>query len=220
MSGDVLIIQDTQPAALVKVVDEITREQATNRIIVLKKGRSRVVEYHKPTKQSADQLHKMIKKQEQDMLDVYDRAIKDQDEEVKAYLRDEERKRKEAREKAEKEVREKKEKEQQKAIEEGNIEKAVEIEEKPMKPAPTATVAPLPQKTFKAVAGTASSGKETKVEIIDVKAFFKYCYENDLSELWDVKLGAVKSMVKSKGLKEIPGLRIYEDFATSYRAAR
>ena len=69
--------------------------------------------------------------------------------------------------------------------------------------------------------GTASATKDTFVEVTDIKAFFKYCAENDLSELWgDVKLGAVRTMVKNKGLKEVPGLDIYEDFVLQHRAAR
>lgn len=220
------VVEDVKQYKVIQVIDETTRTQAASAIVELKSKRAEVVAYWKPLKENAHRAHQEIVSREKEMLKLVDGVITAFDNSIKSYLREQERIRIEAQRKLDEEARKAREEaeariraEQEKALAEGNVEKALEIEEKvtplPVQP----TIAPS-QKTVKTDFGTATAVKETFVEVVDFGAFLKYCAANELFGFHDVKTGAVKTWVKQCGVKDVPGLRIYEDFATSYRAAR
>ncbi len=227
MSDELQIINEVQSIQIPVVIDEATREQASNAIIDLKGKRNKIVEYWKPLKERAFQAHKEVTQREKDMLSVVDGVINQINDAVKAYLREQERIRIEAQKKADEEVRKKAEDErkrieaeQQKALDEGDIEKAMQFDETPPPMTAVRNVAPMPQRTVRTDVGTSSVKKELVVEVVDALAFLRYCANAGLVNLWDVKPGAVKAWVKASGFKEVPGLNIYEDVATQYRAKR
>jgi hypothetical protein len=205
----------------IMVVDEASRIAAADMVTDLKARRKRIVNYWKPAKQQADKAKQALLDNEDAMLAPVDAAIKDLDGKIKVYVLDVNKKEREAQAKADADARqktkEKREADQEKAIEAGQIEQAIELESKPLpKPAP-AVVVPMAAKTVKTSTSTATAKPTVKFEISDLNAFFKYCAEHDRCDLWDVRLGAVKTWVKNSGLVEVPGLTITDDIATAYR---
>lgn len=221
------VVREVESYQVVRVVDEITREQAASAIVELKSKRAEVVAFWKAPKENAHKAHQEIVSREKEMLKLIDNRISAFDDSIKAYLREQERIRAEAQRKLDEEARKAREEaeakilaEQEKALAEGDVERALAIEEKvtPLQIQPR--IAPTPQKTVKTDTGTATATKDIFVEVIDFAAFLKYCSDNMLLNFHDVKVGAVKQWVKANVLKDVPGLRIYEDFVTQYRAAR
>lgn len=226
-SIEVRELERVQEIQVVKVVDEITREQANNVILDLKSKRKKVVEYWKPLKQKADEAKRELLQKEKQMLNIIDPLINKQSDEVKAYIREQERKRAEARAKAEAEARAKaeeerkqREAEQEKAIEEGDIEKAMAIDEEIVPEIVMPKVSSMPAKTTRTDFGTTTVTKDIKVEIKDINVFMMYCAEKGLVDLWEVKVGKVKKWVKDNGHTDIPGLEISEDINLAHRAAQ
>ncbi len=222
-----MVVPSGDTTLAIVVVDEQTRAAAVERVCGLKSLRSKIVEYWKPAKQKADQSKKELLAKEKEMLIPVDKDIAEQDESIKVYLRAEEAKRKEAQDKADaesrrvaEEARKQREAEQDKAISAGNIEKAVEIAEKPVVAPTPVVIAPLAPKTVRADAGTASARTEIKVEVTDLLLFMKHCAENNIIDMWDIRLGAVKTWVKNNKLTSVPGLSITDDIATAYRPTK
>lgn len=218
------VVEEIKNFQVVKVVDEITREQAAGAIIELKTKRAQIVEFWRAPKENAHKAHQEIVSREKDMLKLVDNVIGEFDGSIKSYLRAQEEKRREEQRKLDEEARKKREADilaaQEKALAEGDVEKAIAIEDQAEPVKVVQKVAPMPQKTVKSDTGTSTATKDTFVEVTDFPAFFRYCAEQGIFNFHDVKIGEVKKWVKASGLKGVPGLRIYEDFTTQYRAAR
>ena len=221
------VVEDVKQYKVIQVIDETTRTQAASAIVELKSKRAEVVAYWKPLKENAHRAHQEIVSREKEMLKLVDGVITAFDNSIKSYLREQERIRIEAQRKLNEEARKAREEaeariraEQEKALAEGNVEKALAIEEQAPAPVEAPKVTSIAQKTVKTDSGTATATKDTFVEVVDAAAFLKHCGDNRLLSFHDVRLGAVKQWVKANALKDVPGLRIYEDFATQYRAAR
>jgi midasin (ATPase involved in ribosome maturation) len=221
------VVEEVKNYQVVKVVDETTRAQAANAIIELKGKRAQVIAFWKAPKENAYKAHQEIVSREKDMLKVVDGAIVAFDDSIKSYHREQERIRAEAQRKLEEDARKQREEErkrieaeQEKALAAGDVEKALAIEEQAAAPVEAPKVTSIAQKTVKTESGTATATKDTFAEVVDAAAFLKHCGDNRLLSFHDVRLGAVKQWVKANALKDVPGLRIYEDFATQYRAAR
>jgi hypothetical protein len=227
MNQELQVIEEIQKINIIQVIDEITREQASSVVLDLKRKRAQVVDYWKEPKDQAAAAHKQIVAKEKEMLVVIDSRITLFDTEIKKYLRDQEQKRIEAQKKADDEAKKKvdedikrKEDEQKALIESGDIEKAIELEDKPVVTPMASKVQSMPQKTVHTGSGTSTARKELVVEVKDLPAFFKYCAEKNLFNFFDVKQGMVKQWVKALALKDVPALNICEDVATQYRTAR
>lgn len=219
------VVEEVKNYQVVQVVDEMTRAQAANAIVELKAKRAEIVAFWKSPKENAHKAHQEIVAREKEMLKLVDGVILAFDNSIKSYLREQERIRAEAQRKLDEEARKQREEaeakmraEQEKALAEGDVEKALEIEERAPAPMEAPKITPIAQKTVKTGTGTATATKDTFVEVVDFGAFLKYCGDNRLLNFHDVKLGAVKQWVKANALKDVPGLRIYEDFITQYRA--
>jgi len=216
------------------VIDEETRDMATHAVIQLKSVRKKIIEYWsgpkekaKQAKQKAIESLKEVCKKEDEMLGIVDRIAEQFDDEIKAYLNLQEKKRIEEQRKRDEEARKQAEEEKEKIdneieelLEQGKIEQAVEKdqEKETIKPV-SEPVAPVIPKKIHTDHGMAYQKRETIVTLKDPAKFFKFCAKNNLIHFWEYKPGRVKSWVKEHGHKgdDIPGLLIEEEISQQYR---
>lgn len=200
----------TEQAKGIAVVDQNSRQIAADFYTTISSMRKDIVAFHKDLKANAHATWKMAcKREEVDLLPVdealiiVNKAISVYDTKVR-----EQRKAEEERIYAEAEKgRLKIEKQIADAQAKGNDKKAEKLEEKMMS-AITPTFAPM-EKTVKTSTGSVTSSEDIEVTVSDLKELIKSVAEGIVPiTIIDIKLGTLKSWIKSSGIKSVSGVEI------------
>lgn len=211
-------------AESITIVDDATREMASEFTANCRKAVRAIEKEFKPDIEAAHKLHKDLLARMKKLSVPFKEAQRVVDNAIKKDWLEQERERQKAECKAQREAeaeRKRQEaqlaKEAEEAIARGDIEQAEtlvdsEITVQPIQPIPDVA------KTTRSDTGAVTVRKDIQVELVDKQAVITAVGNGKLPDtLLDVNVGAAKRYAKSSGLTSMPGFKITETAVVSGR---
>lgn len=220
IQGNQLLVE----ARSIMIVDDVTRELASEFTANCRKAVKTIETEFKPDIEKAHQLHKDLLNRMKRLILPFVEAQSVVDGEIRRDWLERERARQEAERSARMEAgmeRRRQEaalaEESARAIAEGNMEKAevladMEVVVNPIQPAPDIA------KTTQSDAGSTTVRKDIEVKLVDKQDVIIAVFEGRLPDtILDVNMGMAKRYAKAGGLTVMPGFRITETAIVSGR---
>jgi hypothetical protein len=209
----------------VKVLNQEGYLQAADTLKHIKEWKSKIEAYFAPIKKSAYDTWKGITSKETDALKLINEADLIVRNEVRKYLTEQERIRKEEQAKLEREAAEKARKEQEALLKKaeqaeikGKTEKAEELLEKAENVyAEPVFAAKTVDKTTKLDNGSITMLRDVEVAIIDRGAFLRFAINNLPEAIIDINTTKLKKYIKDMKIKTLIGVAIKEVSNVSVR---